>query len=592
MSEKIVNIKYINSENEEIDEIILFNKDYKMFLNSCFEKFMIENEKLFFLFFIYNNVKYKINNQEEYSKIVDNVNDVIINFVITKNEIEEIGKIDDLIEKIENNEISNNNENNNISNINNISNNNNINENNNNINISNNNNNINNNNENNNKNENNTNNEININNENNTIENNNNEINNNNENNTNNEINNNNENNNNENNTNNEKNTNENNNNENNNNENTNNSNINTNNENNNNNKNYDSYLYVMNLSRIFEGKVVTENLNCWIDLIFGETQKAKEPDKIKNLFRPESYIDNPENTDKKILKNREDEEFLLNSIEFGLIPLQTLLKTNEKKFSNKINNFYLYEQDFSTVQMTFLNLILYGKKFKNEKEENFYKKYFNIKITCFEFIKYYKTYFICGNLIGDIHIFETDNENFSLENYNFFKHITTKHDSNSRINCIKYNYNLNLIISGSKEGIINIYTNINFKLIHCVNIFKEINFCCLVSNPIPSVVYYSENYNVLASFPINNNNEYKFNEINNLKIFYPLLYKDSSDEDILICVDESKKNIVIYSLPELNKFKKSYKCEFEINKFGFIDNEKKYIVVEKIIIMKLFCLI
>jgi WD40 repeat protein len=321
-----------------------------------------------------------------------------------------------------------------------------------------------------------------------------------------------------------------------------------------------------MNLSRIFEGKVVTENLNNWIDLIFGENQKAKEPDKIKNLFRPESYIDNPENTDKKIIKDRESEEFLLNSVEFGLIPLQTLLKTSKKNFDDK-NFFNFDEQKFTTVQTTLLEENLFGKKFKNKKEENFYKKYFNIKITCYEMINYYKSYFLCGNLIGDIHIFERNDEDILKENYIYFKHILTKHDCNSKINCIKFNYNLNLIISGSKEGIINIYTNINFKLIHSVNINKEINFCCLVSNPISSIVYYCENNKILASFPINNNNEYKFNEIKNIKIYFPTLFKDSCDEEILICVDESKKNVVVYSLPELNKFKKSYKCEFEINK-------------------------
>ena len=117
MSEKIVNIKYINSQNEEFDEIILFNKDYEMFLNSCFEKFAIENEKNF-LFFIYNNVKYKISNQEEYSKIVDNTNEFLLNFVITKNEMEEIGEISKLIENFD--KIENNNNNNNIS-LNNIS---------------------------------------------------------------------------------------------------------------------------------------------------------------------------------------------------------------------------------------------------------------------------------------------------------------------------------------------------------------------------------------------------------------------------------------------------------------------------------------
>ena len=63
-------------------------------------------------------------------------------------------------------------------------------------------------------------------------------------------------------------------------------------------------FLYILNLKRIFESEIITKKINYWIDLIFGIYQKFdnSKANKIKNLFRPESYLDNQENTDKHYL--------------------------------------------------------------------------------------------------------------------------------------------------------------------------------------------------------------------------------------------------------------------------------------------------
>ena len=93
------------------------------------------------------------------------------------------------------------------------------------------------------------------------------------------------------------------------------------------------SYFYTILLKQILE----KSNVKTWIALIFGELQKSEEK---KNLFRPESYLDNPEIdlSNKEILKkyNYEDENVLLTSVEFGIIPTQTI-KTNLNFPSNFI---------------------------------------------------------------------------------------------------------------------------------------------------------------------------------------------------------------------------------------------------------------
>ena len=105
---------------------------------------------------------------------------------------------------------------------------------------------------------------------------------------------------------------------------------------------NLQSYSYTILLKQILE----KSNIKTWIALIFGELQKSLEK---KNLFRPDCYLDNPEIdlSKKEVLKkyNYEDENVLLATVEFGIIPTQTI-NTNLNfpsnfipKKSNNLNN-------------------------------------------------------------------------------------------------------------------------------------------------------------------------------------------------------------------------------------------------------------
>ncbi len=95
-------------------------------------------------------------------------------------------------------------------------------------------------------------------------------------------------------------------------------------------------FNFVLFLSKKFESKFISDNLNNWINLIFGPQQKfTKKLDKnnkenfVLNIFRPESYLDNPNNIEQN---ERSNEILLLQSQEFGLIPLQIFNKDPQKK--------------------------------------------------------------------------------------------------------------------------------------------------------------------------------------------------------------------------------------------------------------------
>ena len=42
----------------------------------------------------------------------------------------------------------------------------------------------------------------------------------------------------------------------------------------------------------LLENECVSKKINLWFDLIFGKEQKPSNPEKIKNLFRPECYYE------------------------------------------------------------------------------------------------------------------------------------------------------------------------------------------------------------------------------------------------------------------------------------------------------------
>ena len=81
----------------------------------------------------------------------------------------------------------------------------------------------------------------------------------------------------------------------------------------------------------------LNEKVNDWINIIFGTNQKYNN--KKEQYFRTESYIDNDDKTIQKYVNNN----IIMDSVEFGLIPLQIIsekkLDLKPKKISQKIDS-------------------------------------------------------------------------------------------------------------------------------------------------------------------------------------------------------------------------------------------------------------
>ena len=379
--------------------------------------------------------------------------------------------------------------------------------------------------------------------------------------------------------------------------------------------------FFVLNLSRAFESNEISNNLNDWIDLIFGTTQKidetylpnkakiqefkdnlkvgffktlnflknkitdneTKEKINVKNLFRPESYLDNPEIEDLLNEKDNEKKKLFYESVEFGVIPKQILKENCEKKINENYNRNFKK----NIKHLINKNIISYLKNpdFKLRKEK-FYKKYFKYSISAWEIIEQ-KNYLLIGNSNGELIIFKYTkyerNLFDNLINLKFKKKIINHTNS---IVSIYYNDDLNLFITFSLDCYINIYT-INFKLINSFKDEENIknpsknSFVYLISHPIPSIIIY--NHPLLISYSLNVGLTEFSNKVIKIKVEESfeksIILKDLFFEEILITTDKSRQKMYLFSLPELNKYNNNIVLNNDkINNF-YVDDEKKLLL-------------
>ena len=139
-------------------------------------------------------------------------------------------------------------------------------------------------------------------------------------------------------------------------------------------------YLFVEKYRKIFESPLI--NINPWIDLIFGYTQRGIKSQKIGNLFLPYVYdgVVNIRITKENILENRAENEFLIRFFEMGVHPCKVFDKRNKimkTKLNNQITDFGNSNQEkvFPEVKIKLNNLeqkIIYINDYLNENEELF----------------------------------------------------------------------------------------------------------------------------------------------------------------------------------------------------------------------------
>ena len=97
-------------------------------------------------------------------------------------------------------------------------------------------------------------------------------------------------------------------------------------------------YLLIEKNRKIIESPLI--NINPWIDLIFGCTQRGAKSQRIGNLFLPYAYdgVVNSRITKDKLLNNREEYEYMIRIFEMGVHPCKVFEKKNKVVKNKPVN--------------------------------------------------------------------------------------------------------------------------------------------------------------------------------------------------------------------------------------------------------------
>ena len=289
---------------------------------------------------------------------------------------------------------------------------------------------------------------------------------------------------------------------------------------------NYQKYFsFIENMKSDLESLKEDININDWINIIFGIYQKKIK--KFGQAFREESYIDIDENTSKKYL----NDDLIMKSVEFGIIPLKTI-------FSKKI---YTFPKNQKNKKSSFKKNLESSNEKDNKNDENFQK--FDMKTNNVKkgFNKYWEE-----PLNLEFKISEED-KIFKLKLYKDNILVDELIDHNDKIIDYFYNYRLNMFATISYDGFICIYILPNklISMIKCPN-NSYYDHIFLSANPFPSVIAFDEKYKKLVSYSISGLiiKEIILNSVNNSKISIKFSYNEygGTFNDRLIIQFENKK--------------------------------------------------
>ena len=343
---------------------------------------------------------------------------------------------------------------------------------------------------------------------------------------------------------------------------------------------NLDKYKFLKRMKNYLEEE---QNLNKWIDLIFGINKEYND----KN----ERYYDKNNNVDFISKPEITNNDIMMQAYDFGVLPLQLFYyKFPEKKIiqedlKNKINIYNIEQFNNDHIHCLTdekISFICKGEKGINSEYLELFNK--NNKSSWFNFWPFSKTskifdniyYIFTGDVFGNLSIYEINKnqeiyspneyfEEISLEipiihniNNNQYLLIKKLSDHSKEIIYIDYNPRLNLLADFSLDGYINIYTMPTLKLVKVIqtndfNIKSKIKKMALFSNPFPMVCCVDDT---------NNNTNFILFDINGEMIHNT--YYNIGNYKIIFSVD---KNLgVIEDAPFIIKEKSYQKMVLEFN--------------------------
>ena len=290
----------------------------------------------------------------------------------------------------------------------------------------------------------------------------------------------------------------------------------------------------------------INNNLVSWLNIIFGQEQRYKLKDKKQiQLFRKESYID----IDKKLYEEYSNNEIIMSSIDFGLIPLQTIF--NPKKLNN-FNKKSSYEKLDEITRLEFEK----KQKIKNDTKM---KNLINIENDIQKYKENLNEYFLFKKIEFK---FDKDDRNGKLEVYIDDKLISKIFDHTDKIIDLFYNERLNMFATTSYDSFSCIYIIPNklFSIIkHPDSLYFDNIF--LSSNPFPTIITFEKHNNIIRSYSLSGllikekrivEGEDKIEKINIVPLFNLL---GGAREDRIKVTNPSNKFYKIFNIPFFDEF-------------------------------------
>ena len=292
-------------------------------------------------------------------------------------------------------------------------------------------------------------------------------------------------------------------------------------------------FLFILKMKNTLEN--MKENLAYWLNIIFGPKQKYLKK-KNGQIFRTESYL----NVDDETLKKYSNDDIIMKSVEFGLMPLQIF---SDSKYLNNIKN----------------RKFTYDKTIKNQKLLNKFEILDTNKTNIYPIIN--EKYWDSDCKIS----FNIKNKNGSgklqiLKDGVLLNEII---DHDDEISHLFYNRRLNMFVTTSHDGYACIYILPN-KLISIIKHPKNLyyNKVFLSANPFPSIIAYEKENKTFSSYTLSgiliNKIELDKNKIYEIKIYLHFdvcggCYKDRIEVELN---DSKKVKRIFYDLPFFDEVK------------------------------------